>query len=82
LQAKETNYNDLQDLSKDEMNKPNRKDTMNPDDVETIDQRENHLAETDSEEEDNNGLNRIRVKMPLDFDLSELAHAVMMNHQR
>lgn len=75
-------FNDLQDLSKDEMNKPNRKDTMNPDDVETIDPQENALPESESEEEESNDLNRIRVKMPLDFDLSELAHAVLMSHQK
>lgn len=83
LQAKESSYNDLQDLSKDEMNKPNRKDTMNPDDVETIDN--NDIEDTDKETDDSeesNDLNRIRVKLPLDLDLSDLAHAVLMNNQK
>lgn len=69
--------NSVQDLSKDEMNKPNKKDETNPDDVETVN------AENSIDDEDSNDIKqRIRVKMPLDFDLTELAHNILMNNQK
>jgi hypothetical protein len=79
LQTREvTNNNVLQDLSKDEMNKPNKKDETNPDDVEAVN-AENELDSNDNERED---MRKIRVKMPLDFDLTELAHNLLMNNQK
>jgi hypothetical protein len=78
LQSREAaNNNDVQDLSKDEMNKPNKKDETNPDDVETVN------AENSIDDEDSNDImKRVRVKMPLDFDLTELAHNILMNNQK
>ena len=58
------------------MNKPNRKDETNPDDVEAI----NTENEVDSNDDDS--LKKIRVKLPLDFDLTELAHNLLMNNQK
>ena len=59
------------------MNKPNKKDETNPDDVETV----NTENEIDSNDEDE-ALKKIRVKLPLDFDLTELAHNLLMNNQK
>lgn len=77
---RETNDNVVQDLSKDEMNKPNKKDQTNPDDVENIN------AENVDEDDDINDIDgemkRVHIKLPLDFDLSELAHNIMMNNQK
>lgn len=78
LLSREVNESPAQDLSKDEMHKPNKKDETNPDDVEninadTIDEESNDI---DSE------MKRVHVKLPLDFDLSELAHNIMMNNQK
>lgn len=78
LQTRELNNNVVQDLSKDEMNKPNKKDETNPDDVEAIN-AENELEENVDERDD---MRKIRVKMPLDFDLTELAHNLLMNNQK
>ena len=58
------------------MNKPNKKDETNPDDVEAI----NTENEIDSNDDDS--LKKIRVKLPLDFDLTELAHNLLMNNQK
>lgn len=79
MQSREasTNNNVVQDLSKDEMNKPNKKDETNPDDVETVNS-ENSI----DDEESNDMMKRIRVKMPLDFDLTELAHNILINNQK
>lgn len=77
LQTREINNNVGQDLSKDEMNKPNKKDETNPDDVEAI----NTENEIDSNDE-SDSLRKIRVKLPLDFDLTELAHNLLMNNQK
>lgn len=76
LLSQETNENTLQDLSKDEMNKPNKKDeTHHEDDVESI--HEN------SDDDDIDGeMKRVHIKLPLDFDLSELAHNILMNNQK
>lgn len=60
------------------MNHPNKKDETNPDDVETV----NSENSIDNEEDSNDMLKRIRVKMPLDFDLTELAHNILMNNQK
>lgn len=60
------------------MNKPNKKDETNPDDVETV----NSENSIDNDEDSNDMLKRIRVKMPLDFDLTELAHNILMNNQK
>lgn len=68
----------MQDLSKDEMNKPNKKDDANPDDVENINGEHN---EDDSDDIDAE-MKRVHIKLPLDFDLSELAHNIMMNNQK
>jgi len=68
----------VQDLSHDEMNHPNKKDDTNPDEVETI----NSENSIDNDEDSNDMLKRIRVKMPLDFDLTELAHNILMNNQK
>lgn len=77
LQTREvTNNNVVQDLSKDEMNKPNKKDETNPDDVEAIN------TENDIDSNDDDSLKKIRVKLPLDFDLTELAHNLLMNNQK
>lgn len=76
LQSREVNNNFLQDLSKDEMNKPNKKDETNPDDVETVN------SENSIDDESNDIMKRVRVKMPLDFDLTELAHNILMNNQK
>lgn len=81
LMSREANYNNLQDLSKDEMNKPNRKDTTNPEDVETLDNSDSS-SDSESNSEESNDQNRIHIKMPLDLDLSDLAHAVLMNNQK
>lgn len=78
MQSREVNNNIVQDLSKDEMNKPNKKDETNPDDVETV----NAENAVDNDEESNDMLKRIRVKMPLDFDLTELAHNILMNNEK
>ena len=80
MQSREANNinNIVQDLSKDEMNKPNKKDETNPDDVETV----NSENSIDNDEDRNDMLKRIRVKMPLDFDLTELAHNILMNNQK
>ena len=60
------------------MHKPNKKDETNPDDVEEI--NEEHI------DDDTNAIDgemkRINVKMPLDFDLSELAHNMLMNNKK
>jgi hypothetical protein len=58
------------------MNKPNKKDETNPDDVEAI----NTENEIDSNDDDS--FKKIRVKLPLDFDLTELAHNLLMNNQK
>jgi hypothetical protein len=67
----------VQDLSRDEMNKPNKKDQTNNEDVETI----NDTEEDDSNSIDNE-MKRVHVKLPLDFDLTELAHNILMNNQK
>lgn len=79
LQTREVNSNVVQDLSKDEMNKPNKKDETNPDDVEAIN-TENEIDSPDNDERDD--MRKIRVKLPLDFDLTELAHNLLMNNQK
>lgn len=78
LLSRENNENTVeQDLSKDEMHKPNKKDETNPDDVENINEGE------DEESDDiDNEMKRVHIKLPLDFDLSELAHNIMMNNQK
>jgi hypothetical protein len=80
LLSREANDNVVQDLSKDEMNKPNKKDETNPDDVESINSEssddEDDLNDIDSE------MKRVHIKLPLDFDLSELAHNILMNNQK
>ncbi|CRL08385.1 CLUMA_CG021271, isoform A [Clunio marinus] len=82
LMSREVNENTnvMQDLSKDEMHKPNKKDETNPDDVETIDvdnnEDEDELNDIDSD------MKRVHIKLPLDFDLSELAHNILMNNQK
>lgn len=76
LLSHESDDNVPQDLSKDEMHKPNKKDETNPDDVEEIN-------DTDEESNDIDGeMRRVHIKMPLDFDLSELAHNILMNNQK
>jgi hypothetical protein len=80
LLSHETDDNVVNDLSKDEMNKPNKKDVTNPDDVENI-----HSESSDEDEETNDidaEMKRVHIKLPLDFDLSELAHNIMMNNQK
>lgn len=79
LQSREASTNNevVQDLSHDEMNHPNKKDDTNPDDVETVNS-ENSIDDEDSMDI----MKRIRVKMPLDFDLTELAHNILMNNQK
>lgn len=67
----------MQDLSKDEMHKPNKKDETNPDDVESI----HDTSDEDSNDIDNE-MKRVHIKLPLDFDLSELAHNILMNNQK
>lgn len=77
LLSQEVNEKFVQDLSKDEMNKPNKKD-QNVEDVENIN-------ENSDDEETNNietDMKRVHVKLPLDFDLSELAHNMLMNNQK
>jgi hypothetical protein len=71
--VKESN---MQDLSKDEMNKPNKKDEANLEDVENIGGDDN-ADELNSIEQ-----KRVNVKLPLDFDLSELAHNILINNQK
>lgn len=63
------------------MNKPNKKDETNPDDVETIN-GESQDAEDENEIDSGDAMKRIRIKLPLDFDLSELAHNLMMQNQK
>lgn len=58
------------------MNKPNKKDETNPDDVEAIN------TENEIDANDDDSLKKIRVKLPLDFDLTELAHNLLMNNQK
>jgi len=58
------------------MNKPNKKDETNPDDVEAIN------TENDIDSNDDDIMKKIRVKLPLDFDLTELAHNLLMNNQK
>lgn len=78
LLSHETDDDVPQDLSKDEMHKPNKKDETNPDDVEEID-----ADKIDEEANDVDGeLKRVHIKLPLDFDLSELAHNILMNNQK
>jgi hypothetical protein len=72
------NENVVQDLSKDEMNKPNKKDHTNPDDVENI----NENSEDDETNDIDAEMKRVHIKLPLDFDLSELAHNMLMNNQK
>lgn len=77
LLSREINENVVQDLSKDEMHKPNKKDEINHDDVEEINaEAEDEANDVDSE------MKRVHIKMPLEFDLSELAHNIMMNNQK
>lgn len=65
----------MQDLSKDEINKPNIKDETNPEDVEAIN--------TDSDGmDDTSEMKRVHIRLPLDFDLSELAHNILMNNEK
>lgn len=79
LLSREVNENVVQDLSKDEMNKPNKKDDTNPDDVENI----NADSSDDDESNDIEGeMKRVHMKLPLDFDLSELAHNILMSNQK
>jgi hypothetical protein len=72
------NENVVQDLSKDEMNKPNKKDHTNSDDVESI----NENSEDDETNDIDAEMKRVHIKLPLDFDLSELAHNMLMNNQK
>jgi hypothetical protein len=72
--SRENNAINVQDLSKDEMNKPNNKDQANLDEVENIDE-EDETNSIDNEK-------RVHVKLPLDFDLTELAHNILMNNQK
>jgi hypothetical protein len=67
----------VQDLSRDEMNKPNKKDQTNNEDVETI-----NVTEEDDSNSIDNEMKRVHVKLPLDFDLTELAHNILMNNQK
>lgn len=60
------------------MNKPNKKDQTNPDDVENIDENPED-GETNNIEAE---MKRVHVKLPLEFDLSELAHNMLMNNQK
>lgn len=60
------------------MNKPNKKDETNPDDVENI----NENSDEDDSNDIENELKRVHIKLPLDFDLSELAHNILMNNQK
>ena len=79
LLSRENTDNVAQDLSKDEMHKPNKKDETNPEDVENIN------AENTEDEESNDidsEMKRVHVKLPLDFDLSELAHNMLMSNQK
>lgn len=76
--SQEANENVIQDLSKDEMNKPNKKDQTNPDDVENINENSDDDESNDIDAE----MKRVHVKLPLDFDLSELAHNLLMNNQK
>lgn len=73
--SQENTANNVQDLSKDEMNKPNKKDQANLDDVENINEEEEETNSIDNEK-------RVHVKLPLDFDLTELAHNILMNNQK
>lgn len=82
MQSRELNNNVLQDLSKDEMNKPNEKDETNPDDVEAINTDDINSESDSDSDSDENDLKRVHVKLPLDLDLSDLAHAVLMNNQK
>lgn len=61
------------------MNKPNKKDETNPDDVESI--HSENSSEEDSNDIDSE-MKRVHIKLPLDFDLSELAHNILMNNQK
>lgn len=72
----------LQDLSKDEMNKPNKKDETNPDDVENINTESRDEDDDEINNEIDGEMKRIRIKLPLDFDLSELAHNILMQNQK
>lgn len=76
--SQEAKENIVQDLSKDEMNKPNMKDEANIDEVENINDN-NEDEETNSIDTD---VKRVHVKLPLEFDLSELAHNILMNNQK
>lgn len=60
------------------MNKPNKKDQTNPDDVENINENSDDEESNDIESE----LKRVHIKLPLDFDLSELAHKMLINNQK
>lgn len=80
--SKENAENLLQDLSRDEMNKPNKKDETNPDDVENINTESRDEDEDEMNNEIDGEMKRIRIKLPLDFDLSELAHNILMQNQK
>jgi len=81
LLSRELNSNVLQDLSKDEMNKPNKKDETNPDDVESINNE--NAEDQDGDDIDEAGeMKRVHIKLPLDFDLTELAHNILMNNEK
>lgn len=58
------------------MNKPNKKDDTNQEDVENINGEHNEEDDIDAE------MKRVHIKMPVDIDLSELAHNIMMNNQK
>lgn len=60
------------------MHKPNKKDETNPDDVENINAEDSEDESNDVDSE----MKRVHIKLPLDFDLSELAHEIMMNNQK
>jgi hypothetical protein len=82
LLSKENGDNLLQDLSRDEMNKPNKKDETNPDDVENINTESRDEDDDEMNNEIDGEMKRIRIKLPLDFDLSELAHNILMQNQK
>lgn len=60
------------------MNKPNKKDETHFDDIETIN-TENETNLNDIEKGDSK---KVRVKLPLDFDLTELGHNLLMKNKK
>uniref|UniRef100_U5EPJ7 Putative ccr4-not complex subunit 3 n=1 Tax=Corethrella appendiculata TaxID=1370023 RepID=U5EPJ7_9DIPT len=86
LQGRELSANEnLQSLDKDSTKKE-KKDNINKIDSSESNDSSDSDSSYDSDEStdmnNNNNNNRIHIKLPLDLDLSDLAHSVLQNNQK